>query len=51
MGGPPAGMGGPPGAGGMPPAMASRLRKLAILAALAGFLMGFAVAAAVFNLL
>jgi hypothetical protein len=51
MGGPPAGMGGPPGAGGMPPAMAARLRKLAILAALAGFLVGFAVAAAVFNLL
>jgi FHA domain len=51
MGGPPAGMGGPPGAGGMPPAMAARLRKLAILAALAGFLVGFAIAAAVFNLL
>jgi hypothetical protein len=49
--GPPPGMGGPPGAGGMPPAMAARLRKLAILAALAGFLVGFAIAAAVFNLL
>jgi pSer/pThr/pTyr-binding forkhead associated (FHA) protein len=51
MGGPPAGMGGPPGAGGMPPAIVARLRKLAILAALAGFLVGFAVAAAAFNLL
>ena len=51
MGGPPAGMGGPPGGGGMPPAMAARLRKLAITSALIGFLVGFAIAAAIFNLL
>ena len=31
--------------------MGARLRKLAILAALVGFLVGFAVAAAIFNLL
>jgi hypothetical protein len=36
---------------GMPPAIAARIRKMAILAALAGFVVGFAIAAAIFNLL
>jgi hypothetical protein len=36
---------------GMPPAIKARIRKMAILAAGGGFLVGFGIAAAIFNLL
>ena len=49
--GPPPGFEGPPPGMEMPPAIAARIRKMAILAALAGFVVGFAIAAVIFNLL
>ena len=49
--GPPPGFEGPPPGMKMPPAIAARIRKMAILAALAGFVVGFAIAAVIFNLL
>jgi hypothetical protein len=50
-GGPPGTGGGPPSGMGMPPAIKARIRKMAILAAGGGFLVGFGIAAAIFNLL
>ena len=51
VGGPPPGVGGPPGGGGMPPAMGARIRRMAILAGAGGFVLGGAVASALWNFL
>jgi ABC transport system ATP-binding/permease protein len=57
VGGPPPGVGGPPGQGGfgglssLPPPIASKIRRLAIIAGAAGFLVGFAIASVVWLVL
>lgn len=49
--GPPPGLGGKPGLKALPPPIAARIRKLAILAGLVGFVLGFGVATIIWNVL